>query len=155
MQKKTIHRTWLSQNPTKINSFCNQIFTPPFLCICGNSPPRLHKNHNFTYSPILLPREKKPIHRTLRIQNPTKINSFCNQTFHTSFFLPLWLFPTKIAQNPSLHLFTNFATKAKKANPPKLAKPNPNQDKFLFQPNISLLIFYALVTIPHQDCKKP
>jgi len=114
----------------------------------------MHKNHNFTYSPILLPRQKKPIHLTLQSQNPTKINSFCNQTFHTSFFLHLWLFPTKIAQNPSLHLFTNFATKAKKGNPPNLAKPKPNKDQILLQQNFSHLIFDAFVTIPHQYCTK-
>jgi len=66
----------------------------------------------------------------------------------------LWQFPTKIAQKPYLHLFTNFATKAKKANPPNLAKPKPNQDQFLLRPYFSHLIFDALVTIPHQDCTK-
>jgi len=81
-------------------SFTTKLFTPHFLCICVNSPPRLHKNHNFTSSPILLPRQKNPIHRTCLSQNPTKINSFCNQTFHTSFFMHLWQFPTKIAQKP-------------------------------------------------------
>jgi len=35
-----------------------------------------------------------------------------------------------IAQKASLQLFTNFVTKAKKANPPNLAKPKPNQDQF-------------------------
>ena len=70
-------------------SFATKLFTPHFLCICDNCLPRLHKNHNFTYSPILLPRQKKPIHRTWLSQNPTKINSFCNQTFHTSFFMHL------------------------------------------------------------------
>jgi len=33
--------------------------------------------------------KKKPIHGTWLTQNPTKINSFCNQTFHTSFFMLL------------------------------------------------------------------
>ena len=68
-------------------SFGRKPFTPHFVCICDNSPARLHKNHNCTYSPILLPRQKKPIHRTWLRQNPTKINSFCSQTFHTSFFM--------------------------------------------------------------------
>jgi len=63
-------------------------------------------------------------------------------------------FPTKIAKKPYRHLFTNFATKAKKANPPNLAKPKSNQDQFLLQPNFSHLILDAFVTIPHQDCKK-
>jgi len=35
-----------------------------------------------------------------------------------------------------------------------LAKPKPNQDEFLLQPNFSHLIFYAFVTILHQDCTK-
>jgi len=38
--------------------FATKLFTPHFLCIYDNSPPRLHKNHNLTYSPILLPRLK-------------------------------------------------------------------------------------------------
>jgi len=57
-------------------------------------------------------------------------------------------------KNHNFQLFTNFTTKAKKANPPNLAKPKPNQDQFLLQPNLSHLIFYAFVTIPHQDCTK-
>ena len=69
--------------------FATKLFTPHFLCMCDNSLPRLHKNHNFTYSPILLPRQKKPIHRTWLSQNPNKINSFCNQTFHNSFLMHL------------------------------------------------------------------
>jgi len=48
----------------------------------------------------------------------------------------------------------NFATKAKKAKPPNLAKRKPNQDQFLLQPNFSHLIFDAFVTIPDQDCTK-
>ena len=52
------------------------------------------------------------------------------------------------------HFFTNFATKAKKANPPNLAKPKPNQDQFLLQQNFSHLILHTFVTLPHQDCLK-
>jgi len=62
--------------------------------------------------------------------------------------------PSKIAQKAKLHLFTNFATKAKKANPPNLGKPKSNQDQFLLQPNFSHLIFDAFVPIPHQGCTK-
>ena len=147
--KKPIHPNWLSQNPTKINSICNQTFTPHFGCICDNSLPRLLVNHDFTYSPILLARHKKPIHPTCLSQSPTKINSFCNQTFHTSSWMHLWQFPTNIAQKPWLYLFTNFATKAQKANPPNLAQPKPNQDQFLLRPNFWHLILDAFVTIPH------
>ena len=74
--------------------FVTKLFTPHFLCIYDNSPPRVHKNHNFTYSRIMLPRQKKPVHRTWLSQNPTKVNSFRNQTFHTSFFMHLRQFPT-------------------------------------------------------------
>jgi len=35
-----------------------------------------------------------------------------------------------------------------------LAKPKPNQDQFLLPPNFSHLIFYAFVTLPHQDFTK-
>jgi len=69
--------------------FATKLFTPHFLCIGDNSPPILHKNHNLTYSPIFLPSQEKPILRTWLSQNPTKINTFCNQTFHTSFFMHL------------------------------------------------------------------
>jgi len=61
---------------------------------------------------------------------------------------------TKIAQKPQLHLFTNFATKAKKDNPLNMAKAKPNQDQFLLQPNFSHLIFDVVRTFPHQDCTK-
>ena len=87
-------------------------------------------------------------------QNPTKINFIGNQTFHTSFCIHLWQFPTTSAQKPWLHLFTHVATKAKKANPSNFAKPKPNQDEFLSQPNFWHLILNAFVTIPHQDCSK-
>ena len=105
--------------------------------------------HQFCYQ-----RHKKPIHRTWLSQNPTMIHSFCKETFHTSFFMYLWQLPNKIAQKSDLHLFTNFATKAKKTNPPNLAKPKPNHDPFLLQANFSHLIFYAFVTIAQQDCTK-
>ena len=134
--------------------FATKLFTPQFGCICDNSPPRLLKNHDFTYSPILLERHKKPIHPTRLSQNPTNINYFCNQTFLTSFCIHLWQFPSKIDKKPWLHLFTNFASKAQKANPPNLAKPKPNLDQFLLQPNFSHLIFHTFVTLPHPNCSK-
>ena len=90
-QGKKSQSTELGKAKTQPRSipFATKLFTPHFLGMCNNSPPRLHKNHNFTYSPILLPMQKKPIHRTWLSQNPTKINSFFNQTFHTSFFTDL------------------------------------------------------------------
>ena len=153
-QKKQIHQSWVSQNPTRINSFCNQTFHTSFCIHLWNSPPRLLKNRDFTFSLILLPRHKKPIHPTWLSQNPTKINSYCNQPFENSLWVHLGQFPTKIAQKPWLHLFTHFANKAKRANPPNLAKTKPNEDQFLLQPNISHLILHTFVTLPHQDCSK-
>jgi len=132
----------------------SKLFTPHCSCICDNFPPRLLKNHDFTFSPILLPRHKKPIYPTWLSQNPTKINSFWNQTFHTSFCTHLWKFTTKIAQKPWLQIFTNFATKAKKANPPNLAYTKSNQDQCLLQPMFSDLILHTFVTITHQDFSK-
>jgi len=186
-------QTWLSLNPTKINSFCNQtfdtsfwmhlwqfptkiapkprlhfftnfstkvqklgqatylgkaktqirsiplatkLFTPHFGYICDNSPQRLLKNHDFTFSPIVLPRHKKPIHPTWLNQNPTKINSFCNQTFHTSICIHLWHFPTKISKIHDCTFSPILLPRHKnKAKRPNLAKPKPNQDQFLLQPN--------------------
>jgi len=63
-------------------------------------------------------------------------------------------FPTKIAQKPELHLFTNFATMAKKSQSTELGSVKPNQDQFLLQPNFSHLIYDAFVIIPYQDCTK-
>jgi len=100
-QKKPIHQNWLSQNQTKINSFCNQTFHTSFFDAFVTIP---HQEctktvtsliHEFCYQG-----KKRPIHRTWLSKNPNKINSFCKQTFHTSFFMHLWHFPTKIAQNP-------------------------------------------------------
>ena len=170
----------------------------------------MHKHHKFTYSPILLPREKKPIHRTWLSQNPTKINSFCNQTFNTSFFMHLLQFPhqdctktisslthkfcykgkksqstelgkaktqpksipfatklitphflcicdnspPRLHKNHNLTYSPNLITKAKKPNQLNLAKTKPIQDQVLLQANFSHLIFYVFVTIPQQDCRK-
>jgi len=111
--------------------FATNVFRPHFAYICDNYPPRFLKNHDFTFSPILLPSHKKPIHPTWLRHNPTKINSFCNQTFHTSFCIHFWHFPTKIAQKLWLHFFSNFATKAQKLGKrPNMAKPKSNQDQF-------------------------
>ena len=101
--------------------FATKLFTPHFGCICDNSPPRLLKTHDLNFSPILLPSHKMPNHQIWLSPNTTKINSFYNQTFHTSFWMHLWQFRTKIAKKPRLHFFTNFATKAQKlGQAPKL-----------------------------------
>jgi len=153
--KKPIHPTCSDKTQPRSIPYATKVLTPHFGCICNNSPSRLLKNHDFTFTPILLERQKKLIHPTWLSENPTLINSFCNQTFDTSFWMHLWQFHTKIAQKPWLHFFTNIATKAQQANPPNLAKSKPNQDQFLLQPNFSHLILDAFVTIPHQDCSKP
>jgi len=106
--------------------------------------------HQFCYQYT----KTRSIDQTWLSQNPTKIISICNQTFDTSFWMHLWQVPTKIAQKPWHHFFTNFATKEQKANPPNLPKPKPNQVQFLLQPNFSHLILHTFVTIPHQDCSK-
>jgi len=102
------------KNSTKINSFCNQTFDTSFWMYLWQFPskivpkPRLH-----FFTNLYQGTKTRPSDQTWLSQNPTKINSFCNQTFHTSFCIHLWHFPTKIAQKPWLHFFTNFATKAK------------------------------------------
>jgi len=138
-----------NQTPTKINSFCNQTFHTSFCIHLWQFPTKIAQKPWLHFFTNFLPRHKKPIHPTWLSQNPTKINSLSNQTFDTSFFMHLWQFPTKIAQKPWLHFFTNFATKSQKANPPNLAKPKPNQDQFLLQPNFSDLILHTFLTIPH------
>jgi len=59
-----------------------------------------------------------------------------------------------IAQKIITSLIHQFCYQGKKRQPLNLAKPKPNQDQMLLQPNFSHLIFYAFVTIPHQDCTK-
>ena len=74
-------QTLLSQTLPRSIPFATNLLTPHFGCICENSRPRLLKNHDFTFSPILQLKHKKQIHQTWLSQNPTKINSFCKQTF--------------------------------------------------------------------------
>jgi len=76
--------------------------------------------------------------------DPTKINSFCNQTFDTSFWMHLWQFPTKIAQNSWLQFWTNFATKAQnlgQATKLGWAKTHP-----------ILIPFATKLLTPHFEC---
>jgi len=51
-------------------------------------------------------------------------------------------------------LFHQFCYQGTKSPSPNLAKPKPNPDQFLLQPNFSPLILDAFVTIPRQDCSK-
>ena len=99
-QKKPIHRTWLSQ--TNQDQFLLQpnfshLIFDAFVTIPHQD---CTKTINSLIHQFLLPRQNNPIHRTWLSQNPTKMNSFCNQTFHTSFLMHLSQIPTMIAQNP-------------------------------------------------------
>jgi len=115
----------------------------------------LHKYRKFTYSPILLSRKK--------IANPPKLAKLKpNQDqflFHSNFlhriFYAFVIIPHQDCTKAITSLIHQFCYQGKKkANPPNLAKPKPNEEQFLLQPNFSHLIFYAFVTIPHQDCTK-
>ena len=65
--------------------FATKLFTHYFLGICDNAPPRLHKNHNFTYSLILLPRQKMPIHRIWLSKTQAKSIPFVTKLFTPHF----------------------------------------------------------------------
>ena len=120
-KKKPIHRTWLSQNPTQINSFCYQTFHSSFLIHLWQFPTKIAQKpitsliHQFCYQG-----KKKPIHRTWLTQNPTKINSFSYQTFHSSFLMHLWQFPTKIARKPITSPIHQFCYQGKKSQSTEL-----------------------------------
>ena len=153
-KSRSSEQTWLSKNPTKINSFFNKIFDTSFWTHMWEFPtkiaqkPWLHFFTNFATKAqkVNLPNLDKP--------KPNQ-DQFLSQPNFSHLILHAFLtIPTKIAQKPWLHFFTNFATKPQKFNPPNLAKPKPNQDQFLLQPNFWHLILDAFVTIPHQDCSK-
>jgi len=110
------HKTWLSQNPTKIKSFCNQTFQTSFFMHLWQFPKKIAPKPRLDFFTNLATKAQKLGQnvQTWLSQNPTKINSFCNQTFHTSFWMYLWQFPTKIAQKPRLQFFTNFPTMVEK-----------------------------------------
>ena len=151
--KKQIHPTWLSQHPTKINSFCNQLLTRHFKCICDNSPPRLLENQDITFSPILLPRNKKQIHQTWLSQHPIKINSFSNQTFHTSFWCICDNSPQRLLNNPDLNFKPILQPRhTKLIHPTSLCQTQ--QRSIPFATKFWHLILDAFVTIPQQDSSK-
>ena len=113
-QTRPSDQTWLSQNPTKINSFCNKTFHTSFWMHFVTIPHQDFSKtttslfHQFCYQGT----KTKPSDQTWLSQNPTKINSFFTQTFDTSFCMHLCQFPSKIAEKPRLHVFNNFTTKA-------------------------------------------
>ena len=150
--------TQLGQAKTQPRSipFGTKLFTPHFAYFWETSPPILLKSHDFTFHQFCYQGIKtRQCDQTWLSQNPTKINFFCNQTFGTSFWMHLWQFPTKIAQKPWLHFFTNFGSKAQKANPPNLDEPKPNQDEFHLQPNFSHLILHTFGHLPTRIAQKP
>jgi len=114
----------------------------------------LHKNHNFTYSPILLPRQKKAKPPNLAKPKPNQDQFLLQQNFSHLINYAFVTIPNQDCTKTITSLIHQFCYQGKKTNPPNLAKPTPNQDQFLFQPKFSDLIFYALVTIPYQDCTK-
>jgi len=85
---------------------------------------------------------------------PNQDQFLLQPNFSHLIFYALVAIPHQDCTKPITSLIHQFCYQGKKSQSPKLAKPNPNQDKFLFQPNFSHLIFDALVTIPHQDCTK-
>ena len=113
---KPSYQTWITQYPTKINSFLQPNFAhlilDAFVTIphqdCAKTTISLF--HQFCNQVT----KTGPCHQTWLSQNPSKINSICKQSFHRSFWIHWLQFPTKIAQNPRLHFFTNFGTKAQK-----------------------------------------
>jgi len=87
-------------------------------------------------------------------QTPNQDQFLLQQNFSHLIFYAFVTIPNQDCKKPWVQLFTNFATKAKKANPPNLAQPKPNQDQFLLRPYFSHLIFDAFVKIHYQDCTK-
>jgi len=85
---------------------------------------------------------------------PNQEKFLLQPNFSHPIFYAFVTIPHQDCTKPSLHLFTNFATKGKKANPLDMAKPNPTKINFFLQPNFTHRIFDAFVTVPHQDCTK-
>ena len=106
------------------------------------------KNHGFTFSPILLPRHKKPIHPTWLNQTQTKINSFCNQTFVTSFWMHLWKFLTNIVKKPWLQFLTILLPRHKKTIHPTWLRQNPTQINSFCNQTIHIDFAYIYDTSP-------
>jgi len=69
--KKQIHPIGEAKTQPRSIPFGTKRFTPHCAYICDTFPPRLLTHHDFTFSPILLPRHKKPIHPTWLSKNPT------------------------------------------------------------------------------------
>jgi len=85
---------------------------------------------------------------------PNKDQFLLQPNFSHLIFYAFVTIPHQHSTKTITSLIHQFFYQGKKANPPNLAKPKPNQDQFLLQPNFSHRIFYAFVTISHQDCTK-
>jgi len=113
------------------------------------------KTDNFTYSPISLPRQKKANPPNLARPKPNQYQFLLQPNFSLFIFDAFVTIPHQDCTKTNNFTYSPILLpRQKKANTPNLAKPKPNQDQFLLQPNFSLFIFDAFVTIPHQDCTK-
>jgi len=112
------------------------------------------KNHNFTYSPILLPRQKKANPPNLAKLKPNQDQFLLQPNFLHLVFDALVTMSHQDCTKIITSLIHQFCYQGKKSNPQNMAKTKPNQDQFLLQPKFSLLVFDAFVRIPHQDCTK-
>ena len=83
--KKPIHPTSLSETQPRSIPFATKILTPHFGCICDNSPPILLINHDFTFSPILLPSKQKPSNQTSLSQTQQRSIPFATKPFTPHF----------------------------------------------------------------------
>jgi len=117
-------------------------------------PTKIAQNHNFTYSPILLPRQKKANPPNLAKPKHNQVQFLLQPNFPHLVFYAFVTIPHQDCRKTITSLIHKFCYQGKKANPPNLAKPKPYQDQFLLQPNFPHIIFDRFVTIPHKDCKK-
>jgi len=85
---------------------------------------------------------------------PNQDKFFLQPNFSHLIFDPFVTIPHEDCTKTITSLIHQFCYQGKKTQSTELGKPNPNQDQFLSQPKFSYLIFYAFVTIPHQDCPK-
>jgi len=82
---------------------------------------------------------------------PNQDQLFLHPNFSHLIFYALLAIPHQDWTKTRTSLIHQFCYQGKKR---LLANPKPNQHHFFLQPNFLHLIFYAFVTIPHQDCTK-
>ena len=116
-----------------------------------------HQDCTKTITSLIQPfcyQRKKSNPPNLAKPKPNQDEFLLQQNFSHLIFDAFVTIPHQDCTKTITSLIHQFFYQGKKANPQNLAKLKPNQDKFLLQPNLSHLIFYAFVTIPHQDCTK-